>query len=470
MVLGKSLLMKMFFVGWVVITSQILSHSVGAQTPDDVGYRGIWFELNQKLPYGDKYSGGLGTYTAKHMPTAIYVAEAEKTFFVYGGTTTDTSRHLLCMIGYYDHRSKRVAKPKVVYDKKGVDDPHDNPSLLIDSLGHLWIFVSGRGTVRPGFKFRSKSPYDISDFEEISEEEMTYPQPWYAQQYGFFHFFTKYSGIRELYFESSSDGLTWTDDTKLAGIIEDGATKAGHYQISGQGKGKTGTFFNRHRNGHPDSRTDLYYVETSDFGQTWQTIDGENLEIPIVDVRSKAQVIDYLAAGKNVYLKDMHFDDADRPYALYLISNGHEPGPDNRPYQWMLTHWDDTKWISQEITHSDHNYDMGSLFVTDSLWQVVAPTTDGPQLWAAGGEVVVWNSTDRGKTWQETLKLTSDSQYNHSYVRRVHNGRTPFQFFWADGHGHDFSPSHLYFGSLDGRVWMLPYEMNTPEELPKQLR
>ena len=49
------------------------------------GYQGIWFTLNQFSEEGDKYSGGLGTYTAKHVPMAIYAPEVEKTFFVYGG-------------------------------------------------------------------------------------------------------------------------------------------------------------------------------------------------------------------------------------------------------------------------------------------------------------------------------------------------------------------------------------------------
>ena len=71
----------------------------------------------------------------------------------------------------------------------GVDDPHDNPSILIDPEGYIWVFVSGRGTRRPGFKYRSKKPYDISAFEQITEEEMTYPQPWYIEGSGFFHFF-----------------------------------------------------------------------------------------------------------------------------------------------------------------------------------------------------------------------------------------------------------------------------------------
>ena len=48
-------------------------------------YQGIWFTLNQFSEEGDKYSGGLRTYTAKHVPMAIYGPEVEKIFLVYGG-------------------------------------------------------------------------------------------------------------------------------------------------------------------------------------------------------------------------------------------------------------------------------------------------------------------------------------------------------------------------------------------------
>src|SRR5690606_26251147 len=96
------------------------------------GYKGIWFTLGQFSDYGDKYSGGLGTYTAKHIPLAIYSPEVEKTFFVYGGTTGPYDTHLLCMAGVFDHKTGKVSKPVIVYDKMGVDDPHDNPSLAMD--------------------------------------------------------------------------------------------------------------------------------------------------------------------------------------------------------------------------------------------------------------------------------------------------------------------------------------------------
>jgi hypothetical protein len=146
------------------------------------GYRGIWFDLGQKSDYGSKYSGGLGTYTAKHCPLAIYSKRVNKTFFVYGGTTqnqiTKASRH----DRFYDHSTGLVCKPTVVHDKQNVNDPHDNPSLSMDTEGHLWVFVSGRGRHRPGYKYRSTQPFNTDSFDQISEEEFTYPQPWWIPE------------------------------------------------------------------------------------------------------------------------------------------------------------------------------------------------------------------------------------------------------------------------------------------------
>jgi hypothetical protein len=72
----------------------------------DTGYRGIWY-MNQ--PSGDeyvyKYSGGLGTFCAKHKPFAVYCDKVKKTFFCYGGTTTDGNQRLLHIVSYYDHKT-----------------------------------------------------------------------------------------------------------------------------------------------------------------------------------------------------------------------------------------------------------------------------------------------------------------------------------------------------------------------------
>lgn len=206
----------------------ILTGAFAADAPTPAlhaeGYRGIWFTLGQFSEYGDKYSGGLGTYTANHNPLAVYAPAVDTTFFVYGGSPRG-ERSLLCLIGSYDHKTGRVTRPVIVHDKKPVDDPHDNPSLNIDPDGYLWVFVSGRANARPGFIYRSVAPYDHSRFELIAKKTITYPQPWHVPGKGFLHLFTRYTKGRELYWETSPDGRTWSETKKLAGL-------GGHYQTS----------------------------------------------------------------------------------------------------------------------------------------------------------------------------------------------------------------------------------------------
>ena len=447
----------------------VLSQSNLSNTKLD-GYKGIWFELNQKYDFGDKYSGAFSTYTAKHMPLAIYSKKANKTFFVFGGTTDEKERYLLCMIGYFDHKTNMISKPTVVYDKRGVNDPHDNPSLMIDDDGYIWVFVSGRGKKRPGFKYRSKTALSIDSFEPITTEEMTYPQPWNTDL-GYFHFFTKYWGLRLLYYESSVDGFLWSEDQLLAAIPEKEGEQSGHYQVSGlYDNRKLGTFFNRHPNGDVDKRTDLYYVETEDLGKSWTDVQKKILQIPLLKKKVSALVVDYQMKHKNVYLKDMGFDKNGNPICLYIRSNGHKPGPVSAPYEWCVTYWDGKMWHTQKVTESDHNYDMGSLYISGKRWEVVAPTDTGPQKWGVGGDIEIWRTNDRGAIWNNEISVTSNSRFNHSYIRRPLNYKAPFCFFWSDGDAHNFSQSRLYFGDFNGNIWQLPYEMKNDFEKPVKIK
>lgn len=460
---------KTMFYLWILFLSSATCGQGLRNTQVD-GYKGIWFELNQKYAYGDKYSGGLGTYTAKHRPMALYAEAVDKTFFVYGGTTQENERHLLCMIGSYDHQTGRVSKPVVVYDKMGVNDPHDNPSIGMDKQGYLWVFVSGRGNRRPGIKLKSKEPYNPGSFEVITEEIFTYPQIWISDSL-FVHFFTKYTGVRELYFETSPDGVSWSDDLKLAGIKGKNDSLSGHYQLSSVYKDGeiAGTFFSRHLNGNVDTRTNLYYLETRDFGTTWQTVGGEAITLPVEDPDSKTRVYDYHSQGKNVYLKDMCYDPAGNPVCLYLTSGGHEPGPENAPYTWYVCYFRNHEWHRSPVCESDHNYDMGSIYLQDSSWYIVAPTGNPPQAYGVGGEIVLWESKDQGKNWSEKMQLTHSSPLNHAYIRRPLNHKAPFCFFWASGDPHKQSISELYFGDFTGQVWKLPYHMVTDAETPEKL-
>lgn len=440
-----------FCAGCAIASPEPIS---SARTID--GYKGIWFELGQRSEHGDKYAGGLGTYTAKHAPLAIYAPAVEKTFFVYGGTTGPGDRHLLAMASYYDHRTQKVPRPVVVHDKGGVDDPHDNPSLQIDEGGRLWVFVSGRGKKRPGYIYRSRLPYDIGSFERVVESEFTYPQPWWVKGRGALLLLTKYTKGRELYWRvSDPSGQTWAGDRKLAAM-------GGHYQVSGERDGKVITAFNMHPGGVVDRRTNLYFVQTDDFGKTWRTVTGDVIQTPITDRNSPALVHDYRADKRLVYLKDIGFDAKGNPVILYLTSSHHQPGPKGDPRTWTVAHWTGKAWAVHEITQSTHNYDMGSLYIeADGRWRIIAPTKAGPQPHGTGGELAVWISDDQGKTWKQSKQITTNSPRNHGYVRRPINAHADFYGFWADGNTDAISESHLYFTNKDASgVWSLPYKMD----------
>ena len=444
-----------------VIGVLVLSSSF-AQSPRANGYKGIWFTLGQFSQYGDKYSGGLGTYTSSHVPIAIYDKKEDKTFFVYGGTAAKDEKHLLIMLSYYDHKKSVVPKPAIVFDKTGVDDPHDNASLSIDQQGHIWVFVSGRNTSRPGIILKSRVPYGIDDFERIREGEMTYPQPWWIKDSGFFYLFTKYTNGRELYWSFSKDGIAWEPDQKLAGM-------GGHYQVSNVRNKTVFSVFNYHPGGNVDKRTNIYLVQSPDMGKTWTTVDGKILPTPLSDINSEALVKDYSSEEKLVYLNDLNFDEDGNPVILAVVSKGFQPGPAGNPREWTIIHWKDGKWNFHKVCESTHNYDMGSLYIDKNHWQIIGPTESGPQLYGTGGEMAVWESKD-GAAWKKTAVLTSNSVRNHSYARRPVNAHPDFYSLWADGDADKLSESRLYFCNKKGdKVWTLPYDMTKDFEKPVRL-
>ncbi len=220
------------------------------------GYRGIWY-MNQ--PSGDeyvyKYSGGLGTYCAKHKPFAIYSSEANKTFFCYGGTTAESNRQLLHMVSYFDHKTKMVPRPTILLNKN-TDDAHDNPVISIDDQGYIWIFSTSHGTSRPSYIHKSRNPFNIDEFilidatridenNSITIDNFSYMQAWHMKESGFINFFTRYNypSKRTICAMTSGDGIQWSSWQRLATIGE------GHYQVSAVGKTTAGTAFNYHPQG-----------------------------------------------------------------------------------------------------------------------------------------------------------------------------------------------------------------------------
>jgi len=429
--------------------------AAGQPLTKDDGYRGIWY-MNQ--PSGDeyhyKYSGGMATYPQQHVPIAIYSKEVNKTFFCYGGTTKGR-RELLHMVSYFDHATGRVPRPTILLNKK-TDDAHDNPTIQIDRQGHIWIFSSAHGTARPSYIHRSKRPYSVDEFELIVKTNFSYTQPWYLPSKGFLFLHTRYAAGRGLFWITSQDGVEWSEPQPLAKIA------LGDYQISWSDGDRVGTAFDYHP--HPlglNARTNLYYLETTDRGQTWKTADGRSAHLPITEPQNAALVHDYESVKLLVYLKDLQFDSRGQPVILYLTSRGYASGPASDPRVWHTAHWSGERWEIRRFTTSDHNYDHGPLYIDpDGSWQIIAPTEPGPQPYGTGGEMVLWSSRDEGKTWTKVKQLTRDSLKNHTYARRPLHAHPDFYALWADGNAFEPSESFLYFTSRTAdHVWRLPAQM-----------
>ena len=260
----------------------------------------------------------------------------------------------------------------------------------------------------------------------------------------------------------------------MASIIDkaSGEEKSGHYQITNQYGDKLVTAFNRHLNGDCDTRTNIYYLQTTDFGQTWTLVDGTPIGLPIIDKDSPCKIRDFEKEGKNCYIKDVTFDKDGNPVILYLTSYGPKPGPLAGPREWFVIHWDGRKWNERYITSSSHNYDSGFLRVDGKTWTVVAPTGPGPQKWGQGGEVESWVSTNKGRTWKKDIQFTANSPWNHGYVRKVERADDAFIAFWCDANPDINLGSRLYFANRSGEVFRLPFTIQEQGEWvgPEKMR
>ena len=474
----------------------------------DSGYRGIWY-YNQKLDneYVYKYSGGLGTYPANHYPFSVYRPEVDKTFFCYGGFDPE-EQTLWHEVGVFDHKTKKVSRPTVVLDKK-TDDAHDNPVMSIDDEGRIWIFSTSHGTGRPSFIHRSVRPYDISEFERVEPTKLvdgapvpmtnfSYMQVRNVPERGFFTFFTTYdrkliAGVdpqtkvqRILAFMSSRDGISWSAWQPLA------AMEIGHYQnacvnfipgenaADGKPRVKLGTAFNYHpavakgaRGVGLNWRTNVYYMESTDLGETWHTVDGTPLEPPLLRSDSPALVRDYERENLNVYITDLAYDAKGRPIVAYVTSKGYESGPEMGPRYFCVARWNGEEWRYSTVCEVDNNYELAMIYPEEAdsgVLRLVGSFEDGPQAFNTGGEISQWLSRDDGATWQKEFQLTEKSAVNQCFPRRTINASPEFYAFWAEGNGREKSISTLRFSTKDGKVYALPREMKEDWESPILIR
>ena len=443
-----------------------LATSAGAATlPTANGFYGIWYAVGASGDqYAYKYSGGLGTYTHQTSPLAIYSAEANRTYFVYGGSN-GASNTLKNYISYFDHTTGLLARPREVRHVGGTDN-HRNITFTIDDDGYLHVFGNSHGDGGTGNLYKSAVPYEITEFNEVplssavfsngaGKNVLSYSNPFYTSGKGFAVVYNQYHDGRAVHVATSPDGVNWSDQPLFD-------TNQGHYTAARQNGDTIGVAADWHRGGSLDNRTNLYYFESPDAGTIWTNVSGTVIDGPLTTVNNMALVHDYNAENKLVYMKDIDYDAAGNPILMYLTvsdatGSGHTSGPKPGGRMIHTAHWTGSIWRIRDVMPTDHNYDHGELVVEqDGTWRLTAPFIDGPQQYGTGGEIGVWTSQNEGASWQLLDQLTEGSQFNHTYVRHPSNAHDDFYSYWADGNAFAQSASRLYFAGKNGTVYRMP--------------
>ena len=135
---------------------------------------------------------------------------------------------------------------------------------------------------------------------------------------------------------------------------------------------------NRHIDGNCDTRTNIYYIQSEDWGRTWTTADGRRVALPVTRRNDISLIRDFQSERRNCYIKDINFGSDGNPVILYLTSDNYLTGPAGGVRSWQTAHWDGRQWHFRDLTTSTHCYDSGSLWIEEGVWTVIAPTDAGP--------------------------------------------------------------------------------------------
>jgi len=187
-------------------------------------------------------------------------------------------------------------------------------------------------------------------------------------------------------------------------------------------------------------------------------------------VINKALIKDFESENKLVFINDLNFDSEGNPVILAIVSSDFRPGPDAER-SLMVIRWKDGEWHFSKVCPTDHNFDLGQLYISDKEWKVIAPSEGVLQKNVTGGEMQLWISRNAGVDWEKMHDITKNSERNNSYPRRPLNAHREFFTFWVDGDAEKISPSHLYFtNEKSDKVWKLPYNMKSEFGRPVRIK
>lgn len=351
-------------------------------------------------------------------------------------------------IAYYDH-SKKTIKSIVVSDNLEIDD-HNNPSILIDENGYLFVFFNTHlQDKNPLYMLKSNFPENIDNWSLVRELYLndenlykkaenlnhTYTNPIkLSAEDGKIFLFWRGVDLRPTYATSQDNGDTWSTGKILFIPDEEFSFRVPYTKIYSDGISKIHFTFT---DGHPTKETSnaLYYMyyEAGAFfkadGSKIKTIEQLPIEQQDLDL-----VYEQTSDNNKVWNWDIAQNENGDPIIVYVKF----PDINNHIYCYAI--WKDNKWLNYELINSGNwfpntpkdnqesepNYS-GGICIDHESPNTLYLSVKRQDFF----EIEKWITNDEGKTW-DIKKITENSSKNNIRPFAIRNAKKEnnLQLLW----------------------------------------
>ncbi len=297
----------------------------------------------------------------------------------------DTSGRPIVMA--YDIKAAKWSEPATASEFGLGKDAHGNPSICIDSRGHIHIFYGCHGNRMRHTK--STRPYDITQWTEQSypTPKATYPQTIRMADASICLFYRAGGHMEPWTLRVSDDnGDTWSDGRKVIEMRLDPPDKlaAAYAGITAGPDGKTVHCFWVHKDDnaakvkndkkHPWRplkykglheavyRYNQYYIRRDAAG-TWRNIEGDKVTLPVTKACADEHCLVFDSGDEFSNIARPMTDSKNRPYARFRYGVGDWKAGGNVavPWTWRCAAWSDGKWKLTESIPTDWPGEVQSL-------------------------------------------------------------------------------------------------------------
>jgi hypothetical protein len=342
----------------------------------------------------------------------------------------------------YNHKTKAwkgpfkagisaLGKTPISTDPTKIDN-HGKPALLVDTEGYIHLIFGGHGgnlslginslgTIGRGEMMHvvSKKPFDISDWEELKNISPlgTYSQ-WVKTRNGTIYLFYRHGSHRSnwVYQKSTDNARTFAAPVsilKYKKTIDKALTYDSWYAWFQEGADNSiVSTFNYHLcgtgPGHSSLRLNSYFMKMNTETETWETISGEKLKMPLTKESADEFVKIHDSNGKKTQLGTIQSNIYGDPH-LYFKSKG----------SFFYANWQKDKWNLIKVNDAEFNLGDADISIEKENEIKFLATTSTNNT----DEIAWWDTKDKGQSWiQETPMITSKSgkYVMSSLIRNAH--------------------------------------------------